>query len=374
MKILSIFGTRPEAIKLAPIIKKMKNNEKITLFSCVTAQHRHILDQVLRTFDIKPEYDLDLMIKNQNLNYLAQGILKEVSKVLVKARPDYILVQGDTTTALFSSIAAFHSNIKIAHLEAGLRTNDKLSPWPEEINRRLISSLASINFCPTSFSRDNLIRENIDKDNILITGNSVIDALLMVKEKILNNSLTKKKFSKKYNFLNSEKLKILVTLHRRESHGKHINQICIGLLELLEEYNHLEIIVSVHPNPNVKKTITKNFADKKNIYLIESPEYEEFVYLMINSYLILTDSGGVQEEAPTLNIPVLIARDKTERPEGVKAGSSILVGRNKENIKSVIKEFIYNKKKYEKHSNITNPYGDGTTSDRVMKYFLDISK
>ena len=374
MKILSIFGTRPEAIKLAPIIKKMKYNEKITLFSCVTAQHRHILDQVLRTFDIKPEYDLDLMTKNQNLNYLAQGILKEVSKVLVKVRPDYILVQGDTTTALFSSIAAFHSNIKIAHLEAGLRTNDKLSPWPEEINRRLISSLASINFCPTSFSRDNLIKENIDKDNILITGNSVIDALLMIKEKILTNSLTKKKFSIKYNFLNSDKLKILVTLHRRESHGKHINQICIGLLELLEEYKHLEIIVSVHPNPNVKKTITKNFADKKNIYLIESPEYEEFVYLMINSYLILTDSGGVQEEAPTLNIPVLIARDKTERPEGVKAGSSILVGRNKENIKSVIKEFIYNKKKYEKNSNITNTYGDGTTSDRVMKYFLDISK
>ncbi len=374
MKILSIFGTRPEAIKLAPIIKKMKHNEKITLFSCVTAQHRHILDQVLRTFDIKPEYDLDLMTKNQDLNYLAQGILKEVSKVLVKVSPDYILVQGDTTTALFSSIAAFHNNIKIAHLEAGLRTNDKLSPWPEETNRRLISSLAAINFCPTSFSRDNLIRENIDKSNILITGNSVVDALLMVKEKILTNSLTKKNLSLKYNFLNNDKIKILVTLHRRESHGKHINQICIGLLELLAEYKYLELIVSVHPNPNVKKMITKNFANKRNIYLIESPDYEEFVYLMINSYLILTDSGGVQEEAPSLNIPVLIARDKTERPEGVKAGSSILVGRNKENIKSIIKEFLNNKKKYEIHSNITNPFGEGTTSDRVMKYFLDISK
>ena len=374
MKILSIFGTRPEAIKLAPIIKKMKKNKKITLISCATAQHRHILDQVLQTFDIKLNYDLDLMTKNQDLNYLAQRILKEVSKILIKEKPDYILVQGDTTTALFSSIAAFHNNIKIAHLEAGLRTYDKFSPWPEEINRRLISSLASINFCPTSFSRDNLIRENIHKDNILITGNSVIDALLIVKEKITTNILTQKKLSMKYNFFNNEKKKILVTLHRRESHKKHINQICIGLLELLKEYKGLEIIVSVHPNPNVKKIIIKKLADKENIYLIDSPVYEEFIYLMINSYLILTDSGGIQEEAPSLNIPVLIARDKTERPEGIKAGSSILVGRNKENIKSIIIEFINNKKKYEKHSKITNPYGDGTTSDRVMKYFLNISK
>lgn len=374
MKILSIFGTRPEAIKLAPIIKKIENSKKTKLLSCVTAQHRHILDQVLETFNIKPDYDLDLMMINQDLNNLAQLILKKVSDVLIKIKPDYILVQGDTTTALFSSIAAFHHNIKVAHLEAGLRTNDKLSPWPEEINRRLITSLASINFCPTSFSRDNLLRENISEDNILITGNSIVDALKMVKEKISANPFIRKKLSLKYNFVHNKKLKLLVTLHRRESHGKYINEICIGLLELLKEYKDLEIIVSVHPNPNVKSVITARLANKKNIYLIEAPDYIEFVYLMDNSYLILTDSGGVQEEAPSLNIPVLVARDKTERPEGIKAGSSILVGRNKENIKSTIKNFIYDKSKYKRHSNIPNPYGDGTTAEKVMNYFLDISK
>ncbi len=374
MKILSIFGTRPEAIKLAPIIKKMENNKKITLFSCVTAQHRQLLDQVLETFHIKPDYDLDLMTINQDLNYLAQAILKEVSKVLMKLKPDFILVQGDTTTALFSSIAAFHHNIKVAHLEAGLRTNDKFSPWPEEVNRRLIASLATINFCPTSFSRDNLVRENTLEDNILITGNSIVDALIMVKEKISTNPLIEKKLSLKYNFIKNTNIKLLVTLHRRESHGKYINEICIGLLELLEEQKNLDVILSLHPNPNVKGIITKKLSNKKNIYLIESPNYIEFIYLMDNSYLILTDSGGVQEEAPSLNIPVLVARDKTERPEGIMAGSSILVGRNKETIKSTIKEFIYDKSKYNKHSNIPNPYGDGTTTEKIIKYFLDISK
>ena len=374
MKILSIFGTRPEAIKLAPIIKKMENNKEITLFSCVTAQHRHILDQVLQTFNLKPDFDLDLMTINQDLNDLAQAILKGVSKVLMKVKPDYIIVQGDTTTALFSAIAAFHNNIKVAHLEAGLRTNDRLSPWPEEINRRLISSIASINFCPTSFSKDNLIRENTLEKNILITGNSVVDALMMVREKISLNPIIKKKLSLKYSFVNNNKKKLLVTLHRRESHGKYINEICTGLLELLIEYKELVIIMSVHPNPNVKKTINKKLAYKKNIYLIDTPDYIDFIYLMDKAYLILTDSGGVQEEAPSLNTPVLVARDKTERPEGIKAGSSILVGRNKENIKAAIKEFLCNKIKYERHSNIPNPYGDGTTAEKVMKYFLDASK
>ena len=349
-------------------------SKKITLFSCVTAQHRHILDQVLDTFDIKPDYDLNLMTTNQDLNYLAEAILKKVSEVLIKVKPEYILVQGDTTTALFSSIAAFHHNIKVAHLEAGLRTNDKLSPWPEEINRRLISSLASINFCPTSFSRDNLIRENILKENILITGNSVIDALIMVKEKISSDPFIEKKLSLKYNFVNNNKIKLLVTMHRRESHGKYIYEICLGLLELLKDEKDIEIIISVHPNPNVKEIINKTLSNKKNIYLIEPTNYIEFVYLMDNSFLILTDSGGIQEEAPSLNIPVLVARDKTERPEGIKAGSSILVGRNKENIKHVIKEFIYNKKKYNRHSKIANPYGDGTTAEKVIKYFSNMSK
>ena len=271
MKILSIFGTRPEAIKLAPIIKKMENNKKISLFSCVTAQHRHLLDQVLETFNIKPDYDLDLMTINQDLNYLAQVILKEVSKVLMKLKPDFILVQGDTTTALFSSIAAFHHNIKVAHLEAGLRTNDKFSPWPEEANRRLIASLATINFCPTSFSRDNLVKENTLEDNILITGNSIVDALIMVKEKNFYKPSYRKKLSLKYNFIKNTNIKLLVTLHRRESHGKYINEICIGLLELLEEQKNLDVILSLHPNPNVKGTITKKLSNKKNIYLIESP-------------------------------------------------------------------------------------------------------
>tara|TARA_R110002095_G_scaffold212940_1_gene202838 strand:- start:100 stop:1227 length:1128 start_codon:yes stop_codon:yes gene_type:complete len=369
MKIMTIFGTRPEAIKVAPLIKAFENEPGIQHITCVTAQHREMLDQVLETFDIKADYDLNLMKENQDLASLSSDILTKITAILKAEKPDFILVQGDTITVLMSSLAAFYQQIKVAHLEAGLRTGDILSPWPEEANRRLVSTLAHIHFAPTQYAKEKLMAENINPENILLTGNSVIDALLMAHEKIINSPELTQNFKKKYPFMAHSSQKLLVTLHRRESHGEKIAEMCHALKELAQERPSLDIIFSVHPNPNVKKIIEDLLGNLSNVHLISPPCYPDFISFMMQTTLILTDSGGIQEEAPSLNIPVLVARDKTERPEGIQVGSSILVGRDGEHIKQTILSFLNDQNLYDKHAAIPNPFGDGTTATQVLNYF-----
>jgi UDP-N-acetylglucosamine 2-epimerase len=372
MKLMTIFGTRPEAIKLAPVIKELEKDTSISHITCVTAQHREMLDQVLETFEIRPDYDLDIMKRNQDLSTLSAQILTQITEILKKEKPDFILVQGDTTTVLMASLAAFYQKIKVAHLEAGLRTEDILSPWPEEGNRRLVSAITYIHFAPTQYAKDKLLAENCPAEKILVTGNSVVDALLMTQSKINTSTTPSDKFQKKYPLAASSSQKLLVTLHRRETHGEKILEICTALKELANERTDLNIIFSVHPNPNVKNVVNAQLGDIPNVHLIEPPAYLEFIYLMIQSTLILTDSGGIQEEAPSLNIPVLVARDKTERPEGIEAGSSILVGRNGEHIKKTIHNFLDDQALYNKHANIANPFGNGTTAKQVLNYFKNL--
>ena len=366
---MTIFGTRPEAIKVAPLIKAFENEPGIQHITCVTAQHREMLDQVLETFDIKADYDLNLMKENQDLASLSSDILTKITAILKAEKPDFILVQGDTITVLMSSLAAFYQQIKVAHLEAGLRTGDILSPWPEEANRRLVSTLAHIHFAPTQYAKEKLMAENINPENILLTGNSVIDALLMAHEKIINSPELTQNFKKKYPFMAHSSQKLLVTLHRRESHGEKIAEMCHALKELAQERPSLDIIFSVHPNPNVKKIIEDLLGNLSNVHLISPPCYPDFISFMMQTTLILTDSGGIQEEAPSLNIPVLVARDKTERPEGIQVGSSILVGRDGEHIKQTILSFLNDQNLYDKHAAIPNPFGDGTTATQVLNYF-----
>ena len=366
-KILFVFGTRPEAIKMAPVINVFKNGS--THFETqvvVTAQHREMLDQVLSLFEIIPDYDLDLMSTNQTLESLTSKILMRFSDLLKVIKPDFVFVQGDTTTTFAASLASFYQKIPVAHIEAGLRTVNIYSPFPEEINRRITSSIASFHFPPTEQSRQNLLNEGVLGDKIRVVGNTVIDALLTVSEKInSNNHEQEQYFINNFNIRFNDIKTILVTGHRRESFGKGFENICNAINNIAEN-NDVQIIYPVHLNPNVQEPVNRILGNIENVHLIPPQDYIPFVFLMKNAHIILTDSGGVQEEAPALGKPVLVMRNNTERPEGVHAGTAKLVGTNSKEIVKSVNLLLSDNSEYDQMSKAINPYGDGKTSQRIF--------
>ncbi len=364
-KILLCFGTRPEAIKMAVLIKKLEK-ENFETRVCVTAQHRQMLDQVLDFFNIVPYYDLNIMDKNQTLNSISSKMFKGLEEVYDDFNPDLVLVHGDTTTSTICAISAFHRQIKVGHIEAGLRTYNKFSPFPEELNRQITTKIANYHFAPTELSKQNLLSENIDENDILVTGNTVIDSLFEGLN-IVSDSPTEE-ISKFKDLIDSSKKIILVTGHRRENHGEGFINICKALKEIASKHNDFLIVFPVHLNPNVKGPVYKILSGIKNILLIEPLNYPAFIYLMSMSYIILTDSGGVQEEAPSLGKPVLVMRDNTERPEAVEAGTVLLVGTNKDFIVNNVDRLINDKIFYENMCKVKNPYGDGTSCDKIIEF------
>lgn len=375
-KILVVFGTRPEAIKMAPIIKKLKaDSSKLKAVICVTAQHREMLDQVLEIFDIRPDYDLDIMRKNQSLFDVTMNGLEKIEKVLKTEKPDIVLAQGDTTTTFIASLAAYYLQINIGHVEAGLRTKDKYNPFPEEINRRLTDCLADLYFVHTKQAKENLLKEGVNGKKIFITGNTVIDALLMIVKKQNNKKIQKEieqRFLNKYGISFDNKKLILVTGHRRESFGKEFENICNGLKKIAGNNHDVQIVYPVHLNPNVQKPVKKILTGIGNVYLIEPLDYFSFVWLMNQAYIILTDSGGIQEEAPSLGKPVLVMRKTTERTEGIQAGTAKLVGTDSKKIFSEAMNLLHNEKLYEKMARAINPYGDGRAAERIVNILLKI--
>jgi len=374
MKVLLVFGTRPEAIKMAPLVKTFEKEVLINSKVCVTAQHREMLDQVLDLFEIKPDYDLNLMKPRQDLYDTTSSVLLGLREILSDFKPDLVLVHGDTTTTLAASLAAFYQKIKIGHVEAGLRTYNKYSPWPEEANRQIVGVLANYHFVPTTTAKDNLLKENKKEDTIFVTGNTVIDALFLALNKIKSDKKIKEKIiqdiqskisNSKFSILDFKF--ILVTGHRRENFGQGFINICEALKEIAIRNPNIHIIYPVHLNPNVQKPVKNILSNISNIHLIEPLQYEQFIYLMDKSYFIITDSGGVQEEAPSLGKPVLVTRSTTERPEAVKAGTVKLVGTDKEKIIKEAEVLLKNKEEYEKMSKAHNPYGDGKACDRIVK-------
>jgi UDP-N-acetylglucosamine 2-epimerase (non-hydrolysing) len=370
-KILLIFGTRPEAIKMAPLVKEFQNNPEVfEARVCVTAQHREMLDQVLEFFEIKPNYDLDLMKPEQNLYCLTATIIEFLKSILEEFTPDYVFVHGDTTTTMAGSIASFYSGAKVCHVEAGLRTYNKLSPFPEEINRQITSRICDYHFAPTETSKSNLLRENISEDSILVTGNTVIDALIKSVEKVNENpSQVVKDLSKK---LRNQEV-ILVTGHRRENHGGGFERICRALKRIAEDDSNRLIIYPVHLNPKVREPVNRILFGVKNVILIEPLAYQDFIWLMNRSKIIITDSGGVQEEAPSLGKPVLVMRDTTERPEAVAAGTVLLVGTNEDLIVSKTLDLLNNQDDFLKMSKLHNPYGDGLASKRIVDFMIKLN-
>ncbi len=366
MKILTVFGTRPEAIKMAPLIQALESDPRFEARVCVTAQHREMLDQVLDLFEIEPDYDLNLMKSGQTLNEVTARILIELKPVLVAFRPDIVLVHGDTATTFAASLSAYYELIPVGHIEAGLRTGNIYSPWPEEANRRLTGSLAKYHFAPTEVSRNNLLVENIDEKSIAVTGNTVIDALLMIRNKIANNPELNKTLSEQFPFLEDNKKMILVTGHRRESFGDGFERICKALALTAKKHPDIQIVYPMHLNPNVREPVSRILKDIENICLIEPQQYLPFIYLMNRSYIILTDSGGIQEEAPSLGKPVLVMRDTTERPEAVEAGTVKLVGTDVSKITSAISELIDDESAYQTMSFAHNPYGDGKACQKIL--------
>ncbi|WP_139423841.1 non-hydrolyzing UDP-N-acetylglucosamine 2-epimerase [Chryseobacterium mulctrae] len=365
-KHLIIFGTRPEAIKMAPLIKEFKKHPQFDVKVCVTAQHREMLDQVLEFFEIVPDYDLNLMKANQNLYTLTADIISELKTVLDNFKPDFVYVHGDTTTTMAAGLAAFYSGAKICHIEAGLRTHDKRSPFPEEMNRQVTGRLADYHFAPTLQSKDNLLKENIDVDNIVVTGNTVIDALLESAQKVNNLNNPNIEFLK--DIINENKKLILVTGHRRENHGQGFIDICEALKEIAMQNPDIQIIYPVHLNPNVKGPVYEILSDINNIILIDPLSYPSFVWLMNRAYIIITDSGGVQEEAPSLGKPVLVMRNTTERPEAVDAGTVILVGTDRNKIIYEVNDLLANEIRYNAMSELHNPYGDGKACERIVNF------
>ena len=374
MKILSIFGTRPEAIKMAPLALALAAAPEIESRICVTAQHREMLDQVLQLFDLVPDYDLDLMKAGQTLNSITADVVTHLKPVFEDFEPELVLVHGDTTTTLASSLAAYYNQIPVGHVEAGLRTSDIYSPWPEEINRQLTSRITSLHFAPTKQAAENLIKEGIDQAKIFITGNTVVDALLMKREQLqadatratlANNELIKAGYE-----LNSERRFILITGHRRENFGDGFLQICQALKQLATQNPDLDIVYPVHLNPNVQQPVKELLSELSNVFLIAPLQYESFIYLMMNCHFIITDSGGVQEEAPSLGKPVLVMRDTTERPEALEAGTVKLVGANASKIISAAQNLIDNIDQYSEMSQAHNPYGDGQACQRIIEILL----
>ncbi|WDE08336.1 UDP-N-acetylglucosamine 2-epimerase (non-hydrolyzing) [Thalassomonas viridans] len=366
MKVLSVFGTRPEAIKMAPLVHKLAIDERFEAKVCVTAQHREMLDQVLELFEIKPDYDLDLMKPGQDLTDVTCGILQGLKPILADFKPDYVLVHGDTATTFSATLAAYYHQVKIGHVEAGLRTGNLYSPWPEEGNRKLTGALADLHFVPTTTSKQNLLDENVNPEHIEVTGNTVIDALLEVKSKLEQDSNINRVMADKFSFLDMSKQMVLITGHRRESFGGGFERICQAISELADKFPQAEFVYPMHLNPNVREPVNRLLASKTNVFLIEPADYLPFVYLMNNATLILTDSGGVQEEAPSLGKPVLVMRDTTERPEAVNAGTVRLVGTNVEKIVTSVSELLTDIQAYEQMSFAHNPYGDGQACQRIV--------
>jgi len=370
-KVLLVFGTRPEAIKMAPLVKAFEKEEDIDAKVCVTAQHREMLDQVLEMFDIVPDYDLNIMKSGQDLYDITANVLLGMKDVLNNFKPDIALVHGDTTTTSSASLATFYNKIKVGHIEAGLRTSDIYSPWPEEANRQITGVLANYHFTPTNTSANNLLKENKNPNNIIVTGNTVIDALFLALDKINNNKELKNKIIESIDFqyeLKDEKKIILVTGHRRENFGDGFINICEALKTIANNNPHIDILYPVHLNPNVQKPVHEILSNTSNIYLINPLQYEQFIYMMNKSYFIITDSGGVQEEAPSLGKPVLVMRDTTERPEALEAGTVKLVGTNKETIVREAQKLLDDKKEYEKMSKAHNPYGDGKACQKIVEF------
>lgn len=366
-KILTVFGTRPEAIKMAPLVKELaKFPNEIESRVCVTAQHRQMLDQVLDFFEITPDYDLDLMKPNQTINGVWADILVEMKPIFEDFKPDYVLVHGDTATSTAAALAAYFSGCKVGHVEAGLRTWNKWSPFPEEMNRQLTGRLADIHFAPTEQSKQNLLTEAVKESDILITGNTVIDALKDSVEKVNSEGYINDEIERVKKIIDPTKDLILVTGHRRENFGQGFINICNALREIVETRPNTQIIYPVHLNPNVQKPVTEILAGVDNINLIAPLSYPSFVWLMDKAKIIVTDSGGVQEEAPSLGKPVLVMRDTTERPEAVDAGTVILVGTDKDKIRDEALDLLNNPTRYNAMSRIENPYGDGLASQRIV--------
>ncbi|KUO62030.1 MAG: UDP-N-acetyl glucosamine 2-epimerase [Gracilibacter sp. BRH_c7a] len=367
-KVMAVFGTRPEAIKMAPVVRAMKKQDCIECLVVVTAQHREMLDQVLNLFKIIPDFDLDLMTHGQSLSGLTSKILEGMDQILSESKPDLILVQGDTTTAFAAALAAYYHKIPIGHVEAGLRTGEKYFPWPEEINRKLAGCLADFHFAPTKVSRDNLLREGIRADKIFITGNTVIDAL---KSTVRDNYEFKDEKLKDILHINKEKRLIMMTTHRRENLGEPMTQIYEALKTILQEFPDTYVIFPVHKNPTVREVVDKVLGNHPRVYLIEPMDYEAFINLMSKTYLILSDSGGIQEEAPSLGKPVLVVRDTTERPEAVDAGTVDVVGTSYEKVLHGIKILMSDSIIYNKMSQAANPYGDGFASQRIAEIVVE---
>ncbi len=370
-KVLLVFGTRPEAIKMAPLVKAFEKEEDIETRICVTAQHREMLDQVLDMFDITPHYDLNIMKPGQDLYDVTANVLLGMKDILSEFKPNIVLVHGDTTTTSSVSLASFYQKIKVGHVEAGLRTNDIYSPWPEEANRQITGVLSNYHFAPTITSKNNLLKENKNEKDIIVTGNTVIDALFLALDKIENDKKLKEKIENTISLqyrINENKKLILVTGHRRENFGQGFINICKALKTLADNNPDIDIVYPVHLNPNVQKPVKEILSDTVNVYLIEPLQYESFIYMMNKSYFIITDSGGVQEEAPSLGKPVLVMRDTTERPEAVKAGTVKLVGTDSELIISESQKLLDEKQEYDKMSKSHNPYGDGKACERIVNF------
>lgn len=356
IKVMTVFGTRPEAIKMAPLVKELKKRKEIECIVCVTAQHREMLDQVLETFDIVPDYDLNIMQKGQTLTDITVRALKGLEDVIKELKPNIVLVHGDTTTTFAGALAAFYNQTDIGHVEAGLRTYDKYSPYPEEMNRQMVSSLSDMNFAPTKLSADNLIKEGKKKENIFITGNTVIDAMSTTISDDYQNEV--------FDWVGNDRM-ILLTAHRRENIGDSMRSIFKAVKRIVTEFPDVKVVYPIHKNPIVREIANEIFGDCDKVKLIEPLEVFDFHNFMNKSYIILTDSGGVQEEAPALGKPVLVLRNTTERPEGIEAGTLKLTGTDEETIYEETKKLLTSKEEYEVMSKASNPYGDGHASERI---------
>ncbi len=363
--VMTIFGTRPEAIKMAPLVRELEKNKLINSVVCVTAQHREMLDQVLEIFKITPDYDLDIMKQRQSLIEITNNVLKGIDDVIKEVRPDIVLVHGDTSTTFAGSLAAFYNKVKVGHVEAGLRTYDKYFPYPEEMNRKLTGTIADLHFAPTTANKNNLLKENINENSIYVTGNTVIDALKIT---VKNNYRFKTPKLNNIDFAGNKV--ILLTAHRRENLGEPLENICMAIKRLINNYPDIEVVYPVHLNPVVQDTVSKVLGDISRVHLIEPIDVEELHNLMNKCYMVLTDSGGLQEEAPSLGKPVLVLRNETERPEAISAGTVKLAGIGEENIVSLAMDIIENKSEYSKMAKAINPYGDGNASCRIVQGLL----
>jgi UDP-N-acetylglucosamine 2-epimerase (non-hydrolysing) len=365
-KILIVFGTRPEAIKMAPVILAMQKSSSLQPIICVTGQHKEMLQSVIDIFNIKPDINLDIMKANQTLSYIMQSVMLGTEKVIVEIKPDLMLVHGDVTSAVGAAMAGFYNHVPVHHVEAGLRTGNIYAPWPEEMNRKLVANMAQIHYAPTQTARNNLLRENIADSQIIVTGNTVIDALFLMQQKIHDDHALQEFLADKFHFLDKNKKIILVTGHRRENFDGGLEKICHALKTIADTYSDVQIIYPVHLNPHVRETVNRILCNHKSIFLVEPLDYAPFVYLMMQSYLIITDSGGIQEEAPSFGKPVLVTREVTERPEAIEAGTVKLVGTDSKQIIDNITELLNNNNLYQSMAQSHNPYGDGYAAKRII--------